>query len=346
MKKISIIIPCYNVELYIDDCFNSLKKQTIDMDSLEIIIVNDASTDNTLEHILAFEKEYPESVLVINLTENIKQGGARNIALQYATGEYISFLDADDWVDNDFYEDLYHIARKYNAEIVQFPFRRVLLDEDGKVIKEKIIPNSNYVGYYSIQNNDDRKHFLNGRLINCGSQSKFYNGDFIRKLQPSFIPKVAYEEPSFVYPLLLKVNRIYCYEKPKYNYRIHTGSTMQSYVSQKGKLYDHPFVQLSVFEKIRNDSQIYNQFKEEIDYYFLFSFWVETIYFAKSGSLYIGFDFFQIMKDSIQNLLPTWYNNIYIKLPENQDILDIIKNGLSVSDQEALNDYINAVEFS
>ena len=112
MKKVTIIVPCYNVEQYIDDCINSIKRQTIGMEHLEVIMVNDASTDASFDHILAFEKEYPESVLAVDLKENVMQGGARNIALSYASGEYITFLDSDDWVEDDFYEELYQIAKK------------------------------------------------------------------------------------------------------------------------------------------------------------------------------------------------------------------------------------------
>lgn len=69
-EKVSVIIPCYNVELYIDRCLNSVVNQTIGLDKLEIICVNDASTDGTWEKLCSWEKKYSENIILINCTEN------------------------------------------------------------------------------------------------------------------------------------------------------------------------------------------------------------------------------------------------------------------------------------
>lgn len=340
MKKVTVIIPCYNVEKYIEQCIRSVEGQTIGIENLEVIMINDASTDDTLSHVMAFEQKYPDSVMVINLEQNVMQGGARNIALAYAGGEYVTFLDSDDWVDDDFYEKLYDVAKMYDADIVQFPFRNVTLDDNGKVIKESITQHARYFGLYEIENDDKRKDFLNGRIINCGSQSKFYKGDFLKAEKPRFLQNVAYEEPSFVYPLLFAVNRIYSIDLPGYHYRMRQGSTMQSYVTKPGKLYDHPYVQLSVYETMRQKKDIYERFKEEIDYYFLFTFWVETVWFAKTGNLYLGWDYFQVMQETVKRLLPKWEENSYIILSENHDIKELISRGEKVETMSELNRYL------
>ena len=108
MKKVTVITPCYNSERYLGECLESLEMQTIGMEQLELILVNDASTDHTWEMILEFENKYPDSVIAINLPENRRQGGARNEALKYATGEYIAFLDSDDTALPETYEKVYH----------------------------------------------------------------------------------------------------------------------------------------------------------------------------------------------------------------------------------------------
>ena len=118
MKKISVITPCYNSYDYLDKCFDSLVNQTIGIENIEIIFVNDASTDNTGEKLNSYEALYPESILVIHLDENVKQGGARNVALQYVSGEYIIFVDSDDWVDLSYFETVYNIAKENNNEVV------------------------------------------------------------------------------------------------------------------------------------------------------------------------------------------------------------------------------------
>ena len=99
MKKVSVIVPCYNAAEYLDRCMEHLLKQTIGTENMEIILIDDASTDDgaTLGLLTAYEEKYPDTILVIALEENMRQGGARNIGISYAGGEYLVFCDADDW---------------------------------------------------------------------------------------------------------------------------------------------------------------------------------------------------------------------------------------------------------
>ena len=97
----SIIIPCYNAADYVDRAICSAIDQTVGRALFEVIAVNDASTDDTLEHLREWENKYPDTVKVITYEKNLRQGGARNLAIRQATGEYICFLDADDWLEPD-----------------------------------------------------------------------------------------------------------------------------------------------------------------------------------------------------------------------------------------------------
>ena len=108
---LSIIIPCYNSELYLDRCIKSLLSQTLGSNHLEFIFVNDASTECTLPILHKSETMYPNLITVINSSTNLKQGGARNLGLQYASGDYVGFVDSDDWIEPDMYEQLYQIDR-------------------------------------------------------------------------------------------------------------------------------------------------------------------------------------------------------------------------------------------
>lgn len=83
MNKISIIIPCYNVEKYIDRCLESIEKQTIGIETLEIICLDDKSVDGTLDKLHEWEKRYPDNIVVVELPDNGRQGCARNIGLSY-----------------------------------------------------------------------------------------------------------------------------------------------------------------------------------------------------------------------------------------------------------------------
>lgn len=340
MKKISVIIPCYNIEKYIDCCLDSVEKQTIGMDALEVILVNDASTDDTLSHLMAFENRYPESVMVIPLMENVKQGGARNIALTYASGEYVVFLDGDDWVEPDFYETLYRIAAEYKTDVVQYSITNVTTDEQGKVTSRNEDFVSKAFGFHEIDSDEKRIWFLNNRIVNYGSQTKFYKKSFLDANSPRFLEGVAYEEPSFVYPLMFYMKRVYVYEKPQYICRQHAQSTMHSYVRQKGKLYDHPKVQLSVFDAMILHPDIYLKFKSEIDYYFLYTFFFETVYFAKRGNLYLGYDFFTVMQDVLKSSKIAWRENAYLNRTENQDIYQILDQIEKIQNEAEFDDFM------
>lgn len=111
--NVSVIVPVYNTEKYLEKCLESLINQTLK--NIEIICVNDGSTDKSCDIIKKYQ-EKDNRIKLINQS-NQKQGAARNNGTKIATGEYIGFVDSDDWVDLDFYEKLYNAAKKYNSDI-------------------------------------------------------------------------------------------------------------------------------------------------------------------------------------------------------------------------------------
>ena len=116
-KLFSIIIPCYNAAEYIDRAMTSVIGQTVCRSLYEIIVVDDASTDDTLSCLNNWKNKYPETVKVITYSTNLRQGGARNKAIRQAVGQYICFLDADDWMDADALET-FMVGTKENMDIV------------------------------------------------------------------------------------------------------------------------------------------------------------------------------------------------------------------------------------
>ncbi len=118
MKKISVIIPCYNMAQYLDRCMTSVVRQTIGMDALEIICIDDASTDDTWECLKKWEQLFPENIVLIHSDVNGKPGMARNIGLRYVSADYIAFVDADDWLEKDYLEKLYRPVETYQCDVV------------------------------------------------------------------------------------------------------------------------------------------------------------------------------------------------------------------------------------
>lgn len=125
--SVSIIVPCFNVAPWLARCLDSLIGQTLH--DVEIICIDDKSTDNTLE-ILQEYAARDKRITVIALPKNSGVAVARNTGLDVATGEYIGFVDPDDYVDLDFYEKLYHAAKKSGADIAKGKLQTVFPDGD------------------------------------------------------------------------------------------------------------------------------------------------------------------------------------------------------------------------
>ena len=105
--KISVIIPCYNVQKYIMRCFDSIYSQTYGFENLEVILIDDLSTDNTWSILESLQRQYPENVISLKIQKKGKCGGARNLGMDICTGKYITFVDADDYVHPDMLRVLY-----------------------------------------------------------------------------------------------------------------------------------------------------------------------------------------------------------------------------------------------
>ena len=116
MPKVSVIVPVYNAEKTLVACISNLVNQTVG--DIELVFINDASTDGSMRILLDCEKQFSDKVIIVNLEKNSGPGGARNAGLVYASGEYIGFADSDDMVDVTMYEKLLEKAVDENADMV------------------------------------------------------------------------------------------------------------------------------------------------------------------------------------------------------------------------------------
>ncbi|WP_195931988.1 glycosyltransferase family 2 protein [Turicibacter sanguinis] len=153
MIKVSVIVPVFNGELYIQKCVESLLKQTLK--EIEIIVVNDGSTDNTLNIV----SQYQDSRLKVISIKNQGQGKARNIGVQEAKGRYLGFVDSDDYIKEDMFEELYECANKKQADLVICPYHRV--DINGNILFTEML-NCNQ-DYLNINTSPWNKLFLKSK---------------------------------------------------------------------------------------------------------------------------------------------------------------------------------------
>lgn len=135
--KISVIVPVYNVENYLEKCLNSLVNQTLQ--EIEILVINDGSTDNSQKIIEVFQNKFPQKIKTF-AKENGGLSDARNYGIDRAIGEFIAFVDSDDYVSTTMMEEIYNLAKKHEAEIVICNLQKV--DENGNVTQKLTqIPN-------------------------------------------------------------------------------------------------------------------------------------------------------------------------------------------------------------
>lgn len=213
MTKLSIIVPVYNVEKYLPKCLESLIKQTLN--DIEIICVNDGSMDNSL----AILKEFASKDSRIRIIDNQHQGVAktRNTGIEQSTGEYIGFVDSDDYIDIDFFEKLYNSATKSNSDIAI-----------ASILKHKNFFNIYNAKYtkeetaITIQDKiklcEDKKHFF------FYAWNKIYHSGFIKENNIKFSEGQIYEDVMFAIKALYYSNKIISVYGTKYHYIEHENS--------------------------------------------------------------------------------------------------------------------------
>lgn len=253
MTKLSIIVPVYNVEKYLPKCLESLIKQTLK--DIEIICVNDGSMDNSL----AILKEFASKDSRIRIIDNQHQGVAktRNTGIKQSTGEYIGFVDSDDYIDIDFFEKLYNSATKSNSDIAI-----------ASILKHKNFFNIYNAKYtkeetaITIQDKiklcEDKKHFF------FYAWNKIYHSGFIKENNIKFSEGQIYEDVMFAIKALYYSNKIISVYGTKYHYIEHENS-LTKYKDKTGEK-EHDLIKAySELQEFCNSKNI--EIPERLNYY-------------------------------------------------------------------------------
>lgn len=253
MTKLSIIVPVYNVEKYLPKCLESLIKQTLK--DIEIICVNDGSMDNSL----AILKEFASRDSRIRIIDNQHQGVAktRNTGIEQSTGEYIGFVDSDDYIDIDFFEKLYNSATKSNSDIAI-----------ASILKHKNFFNIYNAKYtkeetaITIQDKiklcEDKKHFF------FYAWNKIYHSGFIKENNIKFSEGQIYEDVMFAIKALYYSNKIISVYGTKYHYIEHENS-LTKYKDKTGEKEQDLVKAYSELQEFCNSKNI--EIPERLNYY-------------------------------------------------------------------------------
>lgn len=248
--KISVIVPIYNSENDLDQCIESIVNQTYK--NLEIILVNDGSKDNSVNICKKWESKDSRIILIDKQNEGVAK--ARNDGLKKATGDYIGFVDHDDFIEPEMYETMLKDMQEHNADIVMCSSTGI--NEDGA--STKAYPNYKS---FEIEKNDLIKRMLQYEKIFCSSVwSKLYKREVIGNLK--FDTEIILGDDYYFNGIAYtNIKKLYYDEKSLYNYRIREGSISRRKVDK------HFFDKYLVIEKLsdyydKNDIQKREDFDE------------------------------------------------------------------------------------
>ncbi|MDC7293588.1 glycosyltransferase [Butyrivibrio sp. DSM 10294] len=326
MKKISVILPCYNVEAYIDRALTSIEEQTIGFSSLEVICVNDCSTDATLSHLQQWESKYPENIMIIDLAVNSRQGTARNLGLEYSTCEYIAFVDSDDWLEKDYLEKLYNIALSDDYDIVQCRYIRDF--SKTLIYKETDDSQNNPDEVLVISVPEDRKKFLVKKTINNLPHCKLIKKSLLLNNNIVFSEGLAYEDSYWGVLLNMYYTKAYILNEQLYHYYVNDVSTSLS----TNEFYHVDLLtnQIMLWDELE-ERGFMDEYKEELEIEFVYScaliFWkmIALRYDTPPYSLY------RLLCALVKNHIPNILNNPHILNNELSELhLLILKSCLNI----------------
>ena len=283
MKKVSIIVPVYNMESRIRRCLDSLVNQTLK--DIEIIIINDGSKDNSIKIIREYEKKY-KNIVVID-RENKGISATRNEGIEKAKGEYIAFVDSDDYVDLDMYEKMYNTINENNLDIVVCGMKNV--DENDNILK------------YNYLNNININTFnYNPKLVHemdYGPCNKIFRKSLFKNIE--FPLNTKYEDLSTILKVFKNAKKVYYINECFYNYYINVNGETKNITY---KVYDIFKILDDILYNFKNENV---HLKKEINYLCISKLmdYSEIIAESKNKNLAINFylDTLKYLNKNIKN---------------------------------------------
>ena len=290
MTKMSVIVPVYNVEELLPKCLDSLVNQTFD--DYEVIVVNDGSPDNSQKIIDDYYKKYPNIIKPLK-KENGGLSSARNYGLKYANGEYILYVDSDDWISKDMLKIMYKTALKEGSDIVICKMLNVIAGRNVKINN----------GIFDV---DVFKRYI---LNNPSACCKLIKKDILLYPELFFLENHHYEDIAVVPAFCLYAKNISFIDDYLYYYLLREGSIMhqKSYTDKLNDIFDSLNNLTNIF--IKKDA--FDKYKDELEYLY-----IEHLLHAASLRFLPydeGISSINRICDIMKEKFPNWSKNKYYK---------------------------------
>lgn len=279
---LTIAIPVYNVSQYVEKCIRSCYNQDVPVSDYEIVIVNDGSKDNSLQICEKLQKEFPSLKIITQKNKGLS--GARNTGLVHAQGEYIWFVDSDDWIEENCLGEIFSLLRLYKSDIFWLGH-------------DVIVNNSSYRKFIptKITNPISGEEMFTNHLNNLFYIWKFiYRTDFLIENELKFFEGILYEDLEFTPRALLKAKTCFTIPDACYNYLIRQGSIASLNNIKDKSINDRLAIidGLVELEKDKSISKIYSNKLREI----ILESYITTIKMSSRGKLKLPPLAFKIIK--------------------------------------------------
>lgn len=299
--KLSVIVPVYNMaaDNKLSFCLDSLVNQTLS--DMEIIAVDDCSTDESLSILKSYEEKYPEKFRVFQTLENKRQGGAKNVGLSYAKGEWIGFIDSDDWITSDYYERLIKAAEDMGADMAGCDYQLV----DSHTFEPgKHVPNNTLEQAGDL---DEAKY--KSLILDSGSLVvKIYRRENIIDYPNRFPEHIFYEDNAISNSWMLRAHKFAYIPEPMYYYYQHNTSTVHTITTER--LNDRREAG-RVMIKEAKEFGFYDKYKAEIEYSFTVLFYINTLMSYMFGVKNCKLSYVRELGKEMKEFFPDFQSNPY-----------------------------------
>ena len=323
MTKVSVIIPVYNAEKYLQQCISSIANQT--MKDIEILVINDGSTDNSLNILDELSQKYKGTLKIFD-KENGGAGSARNIGIENASGEFIKFVDADDYLKADILEKMYNIAKEHNVKLVRGNYRTII----GPIRAEDKYSWSDVQGSKVIDVRKIKDYIV---TETPGIGNKLISRNLIGDLR--FPEKTKWEDLAIMPVIVASSEKLFHIDEPVYNYRVNMNTTIKDFINKIPNILDI----IKCLENIEKQMELRGlseEYKNQIESLYI----LHTLFRVENAMLWVNFPHKkkEIVVSSLLGILDAKYQN----WQENQIVKQYRSNNpLFNFDMNRLDKYIN-----
>ncbi|MCH5253675.1 MAG: glycosyltransferase [Lachnospiraceae bacterium] len=299
--KLSIIVPVYNMAAdgKLEYCLDSLVNQTIE--DYEIIAVDDCSTDESFQILKDFEARFPNKFRAVHSEVNKHQGGAKNIGMKLAKGEWIGFIDSDDWIAGDMYERLVKKAEETGADLVGCDY--CLTDEHSMKVGQ-IVPNNKPEQSGVLDDEKRRSLILDGGSLVV----KIFKRSMIMEKELWFPENIFYEDNALGNSYLVLAKHFEYIPEPLYYYYQHDTSTVHT-ISPTRCEDRMKAGRLMLTEAKRHG--YFEDYKPELEYSFTLLFYINTLFTYMAGVKKKKYKFVKEMGKEMRQTFPAFEKNPY-----------------------------------